>query len=158
MVKDATKVLEDVADESWVPWAGRLIPAVVRRVREETEARAREEYDRKLQEEVKRVVDEKMARAAKRDRRLEEKLTAVLEGRMSQAELENDSEVEEMVEAEGSEAVGTEEFGTTGGTQSSAMEVDEEGEDEVVVVEEAKRGETRKRVPSSLPKSSRKRV
>ena len=48
MVKDATKVLEDVTDESWVPWAGRIIPNVVRRVRQETEARAREEYDRKL--------------------------------------------------------------------------------------------------------------
>ena len=48
MVEDATKVLEDVADESWVPWAGRLIPTVVRRVREEMEARAREEYNQKL--------------------------------------------------------------------------------------------------------------
>ena len=111
---------------------------IVRRVREETEARAQEEYDRKLREEAKWVVDEKMARVAKRDRQLEEKLMAVLEGRMSQVELENNSEVEEMVEAEGSEAVGTEEFGTMGGTQSSVMEVDEEGEDEVVVVEEAK--------------------
>ena len=72
-------------------------------------------------------MDEKMARAAKRDRRLEEKLMAVLEGWMSQAELEIDSEAEEMVEAEGSEAVGTEEFGMTGGTQSLAMEVDERG-------------------------------
>ena len=122
MVEDATKVLEDVADELWVPWAGRLIPTIVRRVREETEARAREE--------AKRVVDEKLARVAKRDRRLEEKLTAVLESWMSQAE--------EMVEAEGSEAIGMEELGMTGGTQSSAMEVDEEGEDEVVVVEEVK--------------------
>ena len=77
---------------------------------------------------------------------------------MSQAELEIDLEAEEMVEAEESEAVGTEEFGTTGGTQSSAMEVDEEGEDEVVVIEEVKRGETRKRALSSPPKSSRKRV
>ena len=48
MVEDATKVLEDVADESWVPWVGRLIPTVVCRVREEMEARAREEYDLKL--------------------------------------------------------------------------------------------------------------
>ena len=38
------------------------------------------------------------------------------------------------------------------------MEVDEEGEDEVVVVEEAKQGEMRKQASSSLPKSSRKRV
>ena len=57
---------------------------------------------------------------------------------MSQVELEIDSEVEEMGEAEGSEAIRTEDVGMTGGTQSSAMEVDEEGEDEVVVVEEAK--------------------
>ena len=49
-------------------------------------------------------------------------------------------------------------FRSTGGTQSSAMEVDEEGEDEVVTVEEVKRGETRKWAPSSPPKSSRKRV
>ena len=83
---------------------------------------------------------------------------AVLEGRMDQVELEVDSEAEEMVEAEGSEAVGTEEYGTMGGTQSSVMEVDEEGEDEVAVVEEVKRGETRKWAPSSPPKSSRKRV
>ena len=88
----------------------------------------------------------------KRDRRLEEKLTAVLEGRLSQEALEIDSE------AEGSEAVGTEEVGMTGGTQSSPMEVDEEGEDEVVVVEEVKQGEMRKQVPLSPPKSLWKRV
>ena len=158
MVKDATKVLEDVVDESWVPWAGHIIPNVVHQVRQETEARAQEEYDWKLREEVKHIVDEKLARAAKRDRCLEEKLMAVLEGRMDQAELEVDSEAEETVEAEGSKAVGTEEYGTMGGTQSSAMEVDEEGEDEVVVVKEVKRGETRKWAPSSPPKLSRKRV
>ena len=77
---------------------------------------------------------------------------------MSQEALEVDSEAEEMGEAVESKAVGMEEVGMTGGTQSSAMEVDEEGEDEVVVVEEVKRGETRKPAPSSLPKSSRKRV
>ena len=96
-------------------------------MREEAEARAREEHDRKVREEAKRLIEEKLARAAKRDRRLEEKLTAVLEGRLSQEALEVDSEAEEMGDPEGSEAVGTEEFGTTGGTQSSAMEVDEEG-------------------------------
>ena len=138
MVKDATKVLEEVTDESWVPWAGRLIPNVVRQVRAAVEARSREERDREVQEEAKRLVEEKLARAAKRDRRLEEKLMAVLEGRLSQEALEVDSEAEEMGDPEGSEAVGMEEFGTTGGTQSSAMEVDEEGEDEAVVVEEAK--------------------
>ena len=120
-------------------------------MREEAEASAQEEHDCKIQEEVKWLIDEKLARAAKRDRWLEEKLTAVLEGQLSQ-------EAEEMGDAEESKAVGTEEVGTTGGTQSSAMEMDEEGEDEVVVVEEVKRGETRKRAPSLPPKSSRKRV
>ena len=95
---------------------------------------------------------------AKRDRWLEEKLTEVLEGRLSQAALEVDSEAEEMGEIEGSEAIGTEEVGMTGGTQSSAMEVNKEGGDEVVVVEEVKRGETRKWAPSLLPKLLRKRV
>ena len=158
MVKDATKVLQDVADELWVLWAGNLIPNLVRQVRAAVEARSREERDGEVQEEAKRLIEEKLARAAKRDRRLEEKLTVVLEGQMSQAELEIDLEAEEMVEAEGSKAVRTEEFGTMGGTQSSAIEVDEEGEDEVVVVEEAKRGEMRKQAPLSPPKSSRKRV
>ena len=110
---------------------------MVRRVKAEAEARAREEHDRKIREQAQRIVDEKLAKAAKRDRRLEEKLMAVLEGRLSQEALEVDSEVEEMG-AEESEAVGTEEVGTTGGTQSSAMEVDEEGEVEVVVVVEVK--------------------
>ena len=68
MVEEATKVLEDVADKSWVLWAGHLIPTIVRQVREETEARAREEHDRKLREEAKRIIDEKLARVAKRDR------------------------------------------------------------------------------------------
>ena len=107
-------------------------------MREEAEARAREEHDRKVREEAKRLVEEKLARAVKRDRWLEEKLTAVLEGRLSQEALEVNLEAEEMGDPEGSEAVGTEEFGMTGGTQSSAMEADEEGEDEVVVVEETK--------------------
>ena len=40
----------------------------------------------------------------------------------------------------------------------SAREVDEEGEDEVVVVKEVKQGEMRKRALSSPPKLSRKRV
>ena len=158
IVEDATEALEAVADESWIPWAAHLVPNVACRVREQAEARAREEHDRKFQEEAKRLVDEKLARAAKRDRQLEEKLTAVLDGQLSQEALEVDSEAEEMGEAEESEAVRTEEVGMTGGTQLLVMEVDEEGEDEVVVVEEVKRGETRKWAPSSPPKSSRKRV
>ena len=82
----------------------------------------------------------------------------VLEGRLTQVELEIDSEVEEMGEAEESEVIGMEELGTMGGTQLSAMEVDEEEEDEVVVVEEVKQGEMRKQAPLSLLKMSRKSV
>ena len=138
MVEDATRALKVVVDELWIPWAACLVPNVAHWVRAEVEARALEECDRKLREEVKRLVDEKMARAAKRDRWLEEKLTAVLEGWLTQVELEVDLEAEEMGEAEESAAIQTEEVGTMGGTQSSVMEVDEKGEDEVVVVEEAK--------------------
>ena len=158
MVDEATKVLEAIADESWVPWAERLVPNMACQVRAEAEARAREEHDRKLQEEVQHIVEEKLARAARWDKWLEEKLMEVLEGQLTQAALEMDLEAEEMGEAEGSEAVRTEDFGTTGGTQSLVMEVDEEEEDEVVVVKEVKRGETRKWVPLSPPKTLRKRV
>ena len=63
------------------------------------------------------------------DKWLKKKLTEVLEGQLTQAELEIDLEAEEMGEAEESEVVRT-----TGGTQSSPMEADEE-EDEVVVEE-----------------------
>ena len=158
VVEDTTRALEAIADELWILWVAHLIPNMAHQVRAEAEARAREEHDRNLQEEVKQLIDEKMARAAKRDRWLKEKLPVVLEGRLTQAELEVDLEAEEMGEGEGSEAIGMEEVGMTGGTQSSAMEVDEEGEDEVVVVEEVKQGEMRKRALLSLLKSLRKRV
>ena len=89
----------------------------------------------------------------KQDKWLKEKLTEVLEGQLTQAALEVNSEVEEMGEAEESNFIGT-----MGGTQSSAMEVDEEEEDEVVVVEDIKRGEIWKRALSSPLKMLRKRV
>ena len=107
-------------------------------MRAEVEARAQEEQNYKLREEAKRLVDKKLARVARWDRWLEEKLMEVLEGQLPQVVLEVDLEVEEMGEAEGSEAIGTEDVGTTGGTQLLVMEVNEEGEDEVVVVEEVK--------------------
>ena len=50
----------------------------------------------------------------------------VLEGWLTQAVLEVDSEVEEMGEIDKSKAAGVEDIGTMGGTQSSAMEVDDE--------------------------------
>ena len=138
IIEDATEALEAIADESWIPWVARLVPNMACRVREEAEAKAREEHDWKFREEVKQLINEKLARVAKRDRWLKEKLMAVLEGRLSQEVLEVNLEAEEMGEAEGSEAIGTEEAGMTGGTQSSVMEVDEEREDEVVVVKEVK--------------------
>ena len=107
-------------------------------MRAEAEARAWEEHNCKLQEEAKCLIDKKMARAVKQDRWLKEKLMEVLEGRLTQVELEINSEVEETREAEESKVVRMEELGTMGGTQSLAMEVDAEEEDEVVVVEEVK--------------------
>ena len=61
-----------------------------------------------------------------------------------------------MGEVDESKAIGTEDLGTMGGTQSLVMEVNKE--DEVVVVEEVKRGEMRKQALSSPPKTLRKRV
>ena len=156
MVDEATKVLEAVANESWLPWAEHLFPNVARQVRAEAEARV--EHDCKLREEAKNLVNKKLARVARRDKWLEEKLMEVLKGWLTQPALEVNLEAEEMGEIDESEAISTEDLGMTGGTQSSAMEVDEEEEDEVVVVEEVKRGETRKQAPSLPHKSLRKRV
>ena len=62
----------------------------------------------------------------------------VLEGWLTQVVLEDDSEVEEIREAEESKAIRTEDIGMMGGTQSLVMEVDEKEEDEVVVLENVK--------------------
>ena len=83
-------------------------------------------------------MQEKESKAAKQDRRVTEKLTALLVGQIMQKAFEENSEAEESAEGEESEMVGTEDAGATGGTQSLAMEVNEEGEDKVVVVEEVK--------------------
>ena len=48
MVDEATKVLEAVANESWVLWAEWLISNISRWFRVEAEARARAEQDHKL--------------------------------------------------------------------------------------------------------------
>ena len=89
---------------------------------------------------------------------VDEKLTKFLEGQITQAQLKADSEAEQSAEVEESEAVKMEDVGMTGGTQSLAMEVDEEEEDEVVIVEEVKQGEMWKWAPSLPPKTLRKRV
>ena len=139
MVEDATRVLEVVVDESWVLWVAHLIPNVACRVRAEAEARAWEEHDCRNWEEAACIVQEKMTRVVRWDKRVGEKLTELLEGWITQEAFQEDLEAEEMVEVEESKPVGTEDFGMTGVTQSSAMEVDEEEEkDEVVVVEDVK--------------------
>ena len=48
MVDEATKVLEAIADESWVLWAEHLIPIVSCWFRAEAEAKAQAEQDCKL--------------------------------------------------------------------------------------------------------------
>ena len=121
MVEEATKVLETVVDELWLLWVERLIPNISHHLRVEVEAKAQEEQNCKHREEVKHLVDKKLARAVKRDKQLKEKLMEVLEGQLTQAELEIDSEAEEMGVAEESEVIRT-----MGGTQLSVMEVDEE--------------------------------
>ena len=138
MVNEATKALEAVVDESWVPWVHHLIPNISCRVRAEVEAKAREEQDHKIQEEVEHVVQEKMMKVVKWDKRLGEKLMEPLVGQIMQEAFQHNSEAEETGEVEESKVMGMEDVGMTGGTQSSAMEVDEEEEDEGVVVEEVK--------------------
>ena len=138
MVEDATRVLEVVVDELWVLWVAHLIPNVACQVRAEAEARAWEEHDCRNWEEAACIVQEKMTRVVRWDKRVGEKLTELLEGWITQEAFQEDLEAEEIVEVEESEAVGMEDFGMTGGTQSSVMEVNKEEEDEVVVVEDVK--------------------
>ena len=48
LVDEATKALEAIADESWVPWASRLIPNMACQVREAAEEKLHEENDHKI--------------------------------------------------------------------------------------------------------------
>ena len=48
MVEEATKVLEAIVDESWLPWVECLIPNISCQFRAEAEAKARVEQDRKV--------------------------------------------------------------------------------------------------------------
>ena len=153
LVGQATEVLEGVADESWVGWAGRLIPGVARQVREAGEAKKREEEAKRFREEKERVARENAERVVRRERRVREKVEAFIEGQITEEELERNSEAEADIEV----AVGSE-VEETGGPESSAMEVDDGGESEVVAVEEETKRGGRKRAPSSPPKASRKRA
>ena len=164
MVDEAVRTIESVADDAWVPWAGRLVPNIVRRLQEAAEAKDREEKERKIREEAEarkrlvreeaeRMVKEEAERIARRERRQQEKLDLFLIESITVEEFERDSEVE----AERSEVVGEFVGEDALGTQTSEMEVDDLGEDEVVAENVGSKG-GRKRAPSSPPKLSRKRT
>ena len=164
MVDEAARMIESVADDAWVPWVGRLVPNIARRVREEAEAKDREEKERKIREEAEakerlvreeaeRVVKAEAERVARREKRQQEKLDLFLNESITAEEFERDSEAE----AERSEVVEDITSEDALGTQTSEMEVDEAGEDGVVVEDKGSKG-GRKRAPSSPPKLSRKRT
>ena len=112
-MNEAVCTIESVADDAWISWAGQLIPNIVHRVREETEARDREERERRIREEAevrerlireeaKRMVKEEAEWIMRRERRQQEKLDLFLSESITVEEFERDSEVE----AERSEVVG----------------------------------------------------
>ena len=167
LVEEAAQAIEAVADESWVSWAGRLVPNIAKRVEEAAKRKAREEEEervqreaeaaaRRAQEEAEREAQEKEERALRRQRRMDEKLDAFMAQTITESELERDSEAEEE-DARG-EVTGEEAVEGAVGTESSAMEVDDAGEDEVMAVDEARPLGGRKRAPSSPPKQSKKRA
>ena len=147
MVDEAVRTIEAIADDTWVSWAGRLVPNVTRRVREEVEAKDREEKEQKIREEVEarerlireeaeRMVKEEAERIARRERHQQEKLDLFLSESITVGEFERDSEVE----AERSEVVGEVVGEDTLGMQISEMEVDDVGEDEVVAEDKGSKG------------------
>ena len=164
MVNEVVRTIESVADDAWISWAGRLIPNIVHHVREETEARDREERERRIREEVEakerlvrgeaeREVREEVERVMRRERHQQEKLDLFLNKSITAEEFKKDSEVE----AEESKVTGVAIIEDKVGAQVSEMEVDDVGEDEVVV-EDLKSKGGRKRAPSLPPKPSRKQM
>ena len=128
-----------------------------RRIHEEVEAKERlvcEEAEVKeglVREEAEREVREEAERVTRRERRQQEKLDLFLNESITAEEFEKDSEAE----AEESEVTGVAVIKDKVGAQVSEMEVDDTGEDEVVV-EDLKSKGGRKRAPSLPPKLSRK--
>ena len=167
MVNEAVRTIESIADDAWISWVGRLIPNIVRRVREETEARDRERErriceeaevkERLVREEAEREVREEVERVTQRERHQQEKLDLFLNESITAEEFEKDSEAEAEVEVEESEVTGVAIIEDKVGAQVSEMEVDDAGEDEVVV-EDLKSKGGRKQAPSSPPKPSRKQT
>ena len=140
MVNEAVHTIESVANDACFSWAGRLIPNIVCHVREEMEARDHEERERRIRkeaevkerlvhEEAEREVREEAERVARRDRCQQEKLDLFLNESITAEEFEKDSEAE----AEGSKVTGVAIIEDKVGVQVSKMEVDNMGEDEVVV-------------------------
>ena len=164
---EAVGVIEGVADDSWAPWAGRLVPNIVRRMKEDAENKARNEEEekrqseraaqvRREQEDADRVAREQLERAERRERRTNEKLDAFLANEITESDLERDSDAEE--EEGRSAATRKEEVEDVMGTEASAMEVDDAGGDEGMAVDGALASSRRKRAPSSPPKPSNKRA
>ena len=148
MVDEAACTIETIADNTWVTWAGQLVPNITRRVREEAEVK-----ERLVCEEAKRLVREEAKRIAQRERRQQEKLDLFLNESITAEEFEKDLEEE----VERSEALGDVVREDVLGTQTSEMEVDDAGEDKVVAKNTTPKG-GRKWAPSSPPKPSRKRA
>ena len=147
MVDEAIRTIEAVVDDTWVSWAGRLVPNIARRIREEAEVKDREEKERKIREEVEarerliheeaeRMVKEEAEWIARRERRQQEKLDLFLSELITVEEFERDLEVE----AERSKVVGEVVGEDMLGTQTSEMEVDDVGEDEVVAEDKGSKG------------------
>ena len=164
MVKEVVRTIESIAEDAWISWAGQLIPNIVCHIREETEARDHKERERRIRkeaeakerlvrEEAEREVREEAERVARRERHQQEKLDLFLNESITAEEFKKDSEVE----AEESEVTGVAVIEDKVGAQVSEMEVDDAGEDEVVV-EDLKSKGGKKRAPSSPPKPSRKRT
>ena len=123
---------------------GRLIPNIIRHIREETEVRDHEEKERRIRKEVEvkerlvheeaeREVREEVERVTQRERRQQEKLDLFLNESITAEEFKKDSEAEAEAEAEGSKVTGVAVIEDKVGAQVSKMEVDDAGEDKVVV-------------------------
>ena len=154
MVDEAVCIIETIADDTWVTWAGWLVPNIACCVREEVDMRDCKEKERKICEEAEakeRLVHEKAKRVMQREQCQQEKLDLFLNEFITAEEFERDLEEE----VERGEVMGEEVIKEVVGTQISEMEVDNKGEDEVVAEEKKSRG-GRKWVLSSPPKLSRK--
>ena len=140
MVDEAVHTIEAIMDDTWVSWAGRSVPNIARRVREEAEAKDREEKERKIRKEAKakerlvreeaeRVVRAEAERVVRREKRQQEKLDLFLNESITAEEFERDLEVDG--EAERSKVTGVDAIKNVVIGQVSEMEINNVGEDKV---------------------------